>query len=228
MFPHAFNFTIWYNIFMRNIFSKSSDIRNSAIVGFVIAALFLILYRTTIKELAPYYELPIYYWGSLVLFPAISALGIFIIKDLVKKFGDKFSVFFQFYKFILIGVLNTMLDLTVLNALITLTAISTGWQFSLFKGISFAFAIINSYFWNKLWTFKISGGVKAAEFSKFFVISLVGLGINVGIASLLVNVIGSPGELREQLWANIAAVSAIGFSTIWNFLGYKIFVFKKK
>jgi putative flippase GtrA len=213
---------------MRNILSKSPDIRNSAIVGFIIAVLFLILYRTAIKELAPYYELPLYYWGSLVLFPALSALGIFTIKDLVRKFGDKFGVFFQFYKFVLIGVLNTLLDLTILNALITLTAVSTGWQFSLFKGISFAFAIINSYFWNKLWTFKISGGVRPIEFSKFLAISLVGLGMNVGIASLLVNVIGAPEGISKQLWANVAAISAIGFSTIWNFAGYKIFVFKRK
>ncbi len=206
----------------------ANDIRKSAIVGFLIAVLFLILYRTTIKELASHYELPIYYWGALILFPVISALGIFIIKDLVKKFGDKFGVFFQFYKFVLIGVLNTLLDLAILNALITLTATSTGWQFSVFKGISFVAAIVNSYFWNKLWTFKISGGIRPVEFGKFLAISIVGLGMNVGVASLLVNVVGPPGELSEQLWANIAALSAIGFSTIWNFLGYKILVFKNK
>jgi putative flippase GtrA len=213
---------------MRNIFSKSPDIRNSAIVGFMIAVLFLILYRTTIKELEPYYKLPSYYWGSLVLFPAISSLGIFVIKDLIRKFGDKFGVFFQLYKFVLIGVLNTIFDLTLLNALITLTSISTGWQFSVFKGASFTIAVINSYLWNKLWTFSRVGGVAPMEFGKFFAVTIIGMGINVGAASLIVNVVGPVGCISGQIWANIAALASIGFSTIWNFAGYKIFVFKKK
>lgn len=142
----------------------------------------------------------------------------------------------QFYKFILIGILNTLIDLGVLNGLILLTAIASGWEFSLFKGISFAVAVTNSYFWNKFWTFKKEGGGVApaprslgvvGEFGQFFIISAAGLGVNVGVASLLVNAVGPFGGVSPQIWANIGAVMAIGFSTIWNFVLYKFFVFRK-
>jgi len=133
----------------------------------------------------------------------------------------------QFYKFILIGILNTLIDLGVLNGLIFLTAVASGWEFSLFKGVSFAVAVTNSYFWNKFWTFRKKEGGGVVEFSQFFIISVAGLGVNVGVASLLVNAIEPIGGVSPQIWANIGAVMAIGFSTIWNFVLYKFFVFKK-
>lgn len=68
-----------------------------------------------------------------------------------------------------------------------------------------------------------------AEFSRFLGVSLVGLGINSGVllasAYLLIPFSGMIGG--EGLVKNLAKAAATGFSLIWNFIGYKIFVFKK-
>lgn len=133
----------------------------------------------------------------------------------------------QFYKFILVGILNTLIDLGILNGLIFFTGIAAGWEFSFFKGVSFTAAVINSYFLNKFWTFQKKEGGGAAEFGQFLIISVAGLGVNVGVASLFVNIIGPQGGISPQIWANVGAVAAIGFSTIWNFVLYKFFVFRK-
>jgi putative flippase GtrA len=134
--------------------------------------------------------------------------------------------FFQFGKFVVVGVINTMIDFGVLNLLIWLTAISAGIYFSLFKALGFIFANINSYFLNKFWTFGQHSQVGSGEYGKFFTISLIGLLINVGVASLVVNLIGPRFEIGPTLWANVGAAFGSGAGLLWNFIGYKFIVFK--
>lgn len=140
-------------------------------------------------------------------------------------------IFSQGAKFIIVGVANTLVDLGVLNLLIFISGISAGPTYSLFKGASFSLAVINSYVFNKFWTFSASaqgyGGQRKKEFIQFFIVSLVGFGINVGVASLVVNVIGSQFGIADKLWANVGAMIATLIGMSWNFLGYKFIVFKK-
>lgn len=135
----------------------------------------------------------------------------------------------QAIKFVLVGVLNTLVDLAVLNVLILVSGVSSGFGYSVFKGISFTVAVINSYFLNKFWTFKVQkmGGAKK-EFAQFFTVSLIGFGINVGVASLVVNVVGPQFGIAPKIWANIGAICATLVGMTWNFLGYKFIVFKDK
>jgi len=138
-------------------------------------------------------------------------------------------------KFILVGILNTLIDLGVLNLLIFITGIASGFGYSAFKGISFIVAVINSYILNKFWTFKSAGGqpglpAAGREFGQFFIVSAIGFGINVGVASLVVNVIGNPfaySGVSDTIWANVGALTATFCAMVWNFLGYKFIVFKK-
>lgn len=140
------------------------------------------------------------------------------------------QVFRQASKFVLVGILNTFIDFTVLNLLIFLTDIASGVGYSIFKGVSFIVAVINSYFLNKFWTFKSASDGKKKEFIQFLAVSIGGFGINVGIASLIVNVVAkqfSYSGVSETIWANIGALIATFCAMVWNFLGYKFIVFKK-
>ena len=134
----------------------------------------------------------------------------------------------QFIKFLLVGVLNTGIDFGVLNLLMLSTGITSGIYYSVFKAISFICSVTNSYIWNKRWTFKKGKSLEKKEFSKFFIISLMAFGINIGVASVLVNIIGPVGGISPYVWANISALAAAGFTTLINFFGYKYLVFKDK
>ncbi len=139
-----------------------------------------------------------------------------------------FPVMVQFVKFGIIGGLNSLIYLGVLNLLISATKIAAGLYYSLFVSMAFIVAVINSYIWNKHWVFKAGGsGGGKGEFIKFFLVNLVGFGINVGAASLIVNVVGVPAGIPEALWANIGAVSAVFLTLFWNFIGLKLIVFQK-
>lgn len=131
----------------------------------------------------------------------------------------------QAVKFVLVGALNTLIDFGVLNLLVWLTGITGGWAIAPLNAISFFCAVINSYFWNKFWTFKVKGGF-AKEFSQFLVISLIGIGINTGIVVAGTSLISPLAGLSPTLWVNFVKVLATFVSMTWNFLGYKFIVFK--
>jgi putative flippase GtrA len=136
----------------------------------------------------------------------------------------------QFSKFFIVGIVNTGIDFAILNIEIFLTGITSGSTLVLFNIVSFSIAVINSYYLNKFWTFedKRPDGDKAPiKFSQFIGVSLVGLSINslviFGFTSLVPVMFG----LSPQLWVNVAKIFATGASLIWNFIGYKLWVFKK-
>lgn len=152
------------------------------------------------------------------------------------------AIIWQLAKFLVIGAMNTLVDLGVL-ALITgytagaalssehtwfSAAAFTITYYSLYKAISFIVANINSYFWNKYWTFGSREREKAPEqFLQFFVVSIVGFALNVTLASLIFTGFSGNEALSVAQWGLIGAVCGSIGSLGWNFVGYKFFVFRK-
>ncbi len=115
-------------------------------------------------------------------------------------------------------------------------------------------AAANSYYFNKLWVFRGEDAEKktSRQFTEFMVITVGGALINIGIASLFVNnqapVEGflywlpgiaylytlfiqafhaiTPADFAH--WATEAAMFGTAAGLVWNFLGYKFFVFRAK
>lgn len=141
--------------------------------------------------------------------------------------GKYIPVIFQIAKFAAVGAFNTFLDWGVLNLLIAITGIASGIGFSFFKGISFIIAAISAYFWNKYWTFDSEKKSDKEEVGRFILISVSGFIINVGLASLIIFLFKTTTLVTPEQLANIAAACATLASLVWNFLGYKLFVFKK-
>lgn len=141
--------------------------------------------------------------------------------------GKYIPVIFQIAKFAAVGAFNTFLDWGVLNLLIAITGIASGIGFSFFKGISFIIAAISAYFWNKYWTFDSEKKSDKEEVGRFILISVSGFIINVGLASLIIFLFKTTTFVTPEQLANIAAACATLASLVWNFLGYKLFVFKK-
>ena len=134
----------------------------------------------------------------------------------------------QFSKFIAVGIINTGIDFLVLNIEMALTGISSGKMIFILNVVSFTIATTNSYFMNKYWTFQAKGETdSAAKFSQFLAVSLVGIAINSFLVYMLTTNISPMFGLSPRLWANAAKLLATGLSLIWNFIGYKLWVFKK-
>jgi putative flippase GtrA len=134
----------------------------------------------------------------------------------------------QFLKFGLVGVLNTGVDIGVLNILMYSFGIYQGNAIILFNAISVSLAIVNSYFWNKYWTFDAREKDKQVEeFGSFVIVSVIGGLINTFVIYSLTTFFDPAFGTSEEVWANIGKILAIGLAFLWNFGGYKFFVFKK-
>jgi len=134
----------------------------------------------------------------------------------------------QFSKFILVGGVNTGIDFAVFNALMYFTGIVSGSGLAILNLLSFSVAVVNSYFMNKYWTFQdVTRDREETKFAQFIAVSLVGAGINSGIVAAFTAVFPPILGLSPQLWANVGKLFATGASLVWNFIGYKLFVFKR-
>jgi putative flippase GtrA len=93
----------------------------------------------------------------------------------------------------------------------------------IFATISASVAILNSFFWNRTWTFRIRGKEEAIpQLRRFVVISVIGLVLNVLLSTAFHSMIPGP----EKSSARIATVLAAVIVALWNFAGQRLYAFR--
>ena len=143
---------------------------------------------------------------------------------------QKDSTYQQIWRFVVVGVINTAIDLIVLNLLIHFTGRGhSGAFYVLFKAILFTCATVNSYLMNRRWTFVSTGQSKAvaSQFSQFLGVSIIGLVVNVAAASLWVTFVPVL-VVSAALWPSVGALFGTACGLLVNFFGYKFLGFTKK
>ena len=138
----------------------------------------------------------------------------------------------QIVKFAIVGVLNTLVDFAVFQTLNLLL----GWVY-VAQVIGYSCGIINSYLWNSNWTFREQRTRSFREIALFLLVNIASLGVSLGMMWLLREVFGVTNEWVAQ-WMpaalagfikgdTIAKLIATVFAIAVNFLGNRLFVFKK-
>jgi len=130
-------------------------------------------------------------------------------RQLIKKHRHSID---EFIKFVLVGLLNTGVDVAIF---FTLTWLGTPYVAA--QVISYSCGAANSYLLNKFWTFR-SSGLSYAEIVRFTVVNLVSLGISIAVLALLHDSAGMD-LVSAKAGATVCALAA-------NFLGNKLWVFK--
>ncbi len=137
------------------------------------------------------------------------------------KYEQPKTVTIQFLKFVLIGVMNTLIDLgiyTLLTAVIGVPLIPA-------NIVSYTCGVLNSYFWNSRWTFKQTQKRTVLTFVLFIIVNLVSLGVSTLVLSLCNQNI----HIANEFWQLIVCkVIATACSLIVNFIGNKLIVFRQK
>lgn len=140
----------------------------------------------------------------------------------------------QLPRFAAVGVVNTGVDLAILNALTILTGFKDGAGYAVLKTLSFCAAVVVSFLLNKRWTFgDPSRTGRGRKLAKFFAVSLFGAALNVSAATFVATVVKAqlagvlPSLLAtDQFWVNAGALSGTALGLVWNFLGYRRLVFR--
>lgn len=97
-------------------------------------------------------------------------------------------------------------------------------SFFVFKGFTVLLAILNSYIWNRKWTFKVKGEEAVhKQVIKFYTVALIGWFLNVTISGTVNSRLeGHP--MRSWFLGTLAATVIVVF---WNFFGQKLWTFRK-
>jgi putative flippase GtrA len=119
----------------------------------------------------------------------------------------------QLFKFGVVGGTGYVVNLIVF-ALLTETL---GIHHIIAAVLSFAVAVLNNFLLNRHWTFQATEAHAGFQAARFFAVSVLGLGVNIVLLYLLVDVASAP-ELPAQA---VAVAGAMPF----NFLGNKLWTF---
>ncbi len=139
----------------------------------------------------------------------------------------------QIIKFAIVGVLNTLVDFAVFQALNLLL----GWVY-VAQVIGYTCGIINSYVWNSNWTFREQRTRSFREIALFIVVNLASLGVSLGVIWLCRDVFGITNEWVAS-WMPVALngfikgdtvdkLIATCFAIVVNYVGNRLFVFNQK
>jgi putative flippase GtrA len=149
-------------------------------------------------------------------------------------------------KFGVVGISNTLIDFTLFNVITNVFNVPLEKDF-IVKFFSGSVAMINSFYWNRTWTFKSKAGIGESG-AKFLTATLVSVyAIQPGMVRLFttspgvgfgdfwfhfgqaIGVVGlAPHTLTDQFVVkNVAFAMGVLASAVWNFTLYKLWAFRK-
>lgn len=118
--------------------------------------------------------------------------------------------------FLIVGSLTVLLDFLTYRALVWYEL----FDIDIAKGIGFLTGTVFAYFANRLWTFKHNSVATGAVW-RFILVYLISLSVNINL-----NAITLAWLADTSMSIQLAFLVATGASTIINFLGMKLFVFR--
>lgn len=142
--------------------------------------------------------------------------------------GKTDNTFIQFFRYVFVGGGATVVQYLILILLKEACGINANAA----NAVGFVGGLITNYIISTYWVFdKSAVKNKAAEFTAFALIGVVGLGINQGLIWLFDNTLAEKqifGSLIPARWYYlIGQVLATGITFFWNFFARKILLFNK-
>jgi dolichol-phosphate mannosyltransferase len=136
-----------------------------------------------------------------------------------------------FIKFLFVGGTGMLVDLGLVTLLLLLLGDNKFDMFSfedirffhLFQAVSFFYAVTWNFVWNRYWTFDAKMGSSSEQYVKFFSVAVIALAIRSVLLYIAVEELGFEGMPLYH----IALVMVIAFVTLINYLGAKLWAFKK-
>jgi putative flippase GtrA len=133
-------------------------------------------------------------------------------------------LFRQAPRFILVGGLNTALDLLALNCLLLLFPTTNTSLILLYTVLAYSVGAANSFLLNKYWTFEYAQRTTPREIARFTITTLFGIGWNATLI-WLASKIAHPFLTNTVVWTNASKLVAIGSAAFISFLGLRLWVF---
>ena len=133
----------------------------------------------------------------------------------------------EILRFGLVGGLNTVIDLLILNGLLLLFPTQSTVTLLAYNSIAYGIGAINSFVLNKYWTFHHRQRTTLSELVRFALTTCLGIACNDAILWVLSNAL-HPAIANTTLWANTSKILAVFGTASVSYLGMRLWVFVKK
>ncbi len=135
---------------------------------------------------------------------------------------------YQGAKHLLVGAFATVIDLEIFELLVWVFSLAAVVSPIFSKGISFLISTSVKYWGNKHWAFgKFEKEELPKEIFQFFIVTVVGLGLDIGSFFYFTKIMGPQFGTPLSVWVELSVILAAIVAALWNFCGYKFLVFKK-
>src|SRR5258708_26902545 len=136
------------------------------------------------------------------------------------------AILVQFIRFCVVGGLNTFVDVLVVNLLVWGLPTQENGLLVVYNSLAYLVGAVNSFCWNKLWTFKQRSSASNDQLARFAFVTSLGIICNDAFLWLATTILSSL-SLHSFLWINVAKVSAIAGSVMVSYVGMRFSVFTK-
>ncbi len=133
---------------------------------------------------------------------------------------------FQFLRFSLVGGLNTFIDVMVFNILVLAFPTQHIHRLVFYNTLAYLVGAVNSFCWNKLWTFEERFKIKRGQVARFALVTCLGILCNDALLWLATNMLAA-FSISGFLWTNVAKISAIAGTVTISYIGMRFSVFIK-
>ncbi len=135
--------------------------------------------------------------------------------------------FWQFVRFGIVGTLNTIIDILMLNILLWRFPTHDANLLLLYNSIAYTLGALNSFSLNKYWTFQRRQTISGGELVRFALVNVAGILCNDSIIWMVARTL-HPLIVSNLLWANASKLAAISGTMIVSYLGMRLWVFASK
>ncbi len=133
----------------------------------------------------------------------------------------------QVLRFGVVGGLNTLVDLLILNGLLLLFPTTSTPILLAYNSLAYSLGAVNSFLLNKYWTFWHRQRTTRRELVRFALTTLCGIGWSTLILWLASRVL-HPLLVNTTMWANASKMFAIVGTALISYLGMYLWVFVSK
>ncbi|QIN79047.1 hypothetical protein GBA65_11530 [Rubrobacter marinus] len=128
----------------------------------------------------------------------------------------------------MVGVINAVVDLAVLNLLLWAYPTEEPWQFVLYNFVALVLANVNSYVLNSLWTFRGQAHPGLKQGGLFALQALVGVGVSSAIFWLLIHYALNSTGLSPVVAGNVAKVISTSIASTLSYFVQRYYVFPRE
>ncbi|MBA3610993.1 MAG: GtrA family protein [Rubrobacter sp.] len=134
----------------------------------------------------------------------------------------------RFSKFSMVGLLNAVVDIGVLNLFLWLQPTREPGLLLLYNGVALVLANANSYVWNTMWTFRGRSEHGLRQTTLFVLQAVLNIAVSSGIFWALIHPLLTDTDIPAYLVGNVAKIISVLVASTMSFFLMRYLVFSRK